>query len=97
MTTRYIELVRKKKFVAATLDPKYETFIVYVVFLIFTLLDIGIHLFCKLQIAGLIAKKSFIKISTKYTDFADILFPNLISELPKHTRINNYTIKIVDG
>ncbi len=36
------------------------------------------------------------KIPSKYTDFADIFSPKLVIEILEHTRINNYTIKLVD-
>ena len=56
----------------------------------------GIHLSCKPQRAGLIAKKTPTKVSIKYADFADVFFPNMASKLPKHTEINKYAIKLVD-
>ena len=35
-------------------------------------------------------------IPTKYSDFADIFSPELASELPEHTRINDHSIELVD-
>lgn len=95
--------MRKKDFATTTFNPKYETFIIHVVslnFVIsfsFTSLDIDIHSFYKSQIANLRAKKALIKISTKYTDIADIFSLDLASKLPKHTEINNYAIKLVNS
>ena len=32
-----------------------------------------------------------------YVDFANVYFSDLASKFPKHTGINNYAIKLVDG
>ena len=37
------------------------------------------------------------EISVKYSDFADIFFPDLVSEFFKHTGISDYAIKLVDS
>ena len=37
------------------------------------------------------------KVSIKYTDFANIFSLDLMSKLLKHSGINDYTIKIVDS
>ena len=39
LTTKHVELVRKKKFIATVLDPEYKTFIVHVTSLSSILLD----------------------------------------------------------
>ena len=49
------------------------------------------------QIFGLIAKKAPTKIPNKYADFTKVFSPDLAFELSKHTRINDYAIKLVDG
>ena len=41
--------------------------------------------------------KASTKVPVKYSDFVDIIFPDLASKLPKYTRINNYAIKLVDN
>ena len=98
--------MEKKKFASVALNPKYETFIVYVTSfestpfvasLNSTLLNADIHLFCESQIFDLIAKKALTKASNKYVDFANVFSLDLISKLPKYTRINNHTIKLVDS
>ena len=76
-------------------------FVVYVASLNFIVLPssspLNAHPFRRPQIAGLIVKKALTKISAEYSDFADIFSSNLVSKLPKHTRINNYAIELVDG
>ena len=94
-TTRCVELVGKKEFVAIAFDPKYEIFIVYIAFL--SSISLNLYLFYKPQIADLIAKKASMKISAKYTDFADVFSPGLVSKLSKYTEIKNYAIKLVNG
>ena len=91
----------KKEFVAAALDLEHEIFVVYVISLGSVMLPnsspLNVHSFQRLQIAGLIAKKTAIKVLNKYLDFTDIFSPNLVSKLLKHTGINEHAIKLVDG
>ena len=47
--------------------------------------------------AGLIVKETLTKVFAKYFDFVDVFSLNLASKLHKHTGINDYTIKLVDG
>ena len=58
---------------------------------------LDVHPFQRSQIFGLIVKEAPIKVSAKYLDFADIFSLDLLSQLSKYTRINNYTMKLVDG
>ena len=99
-TTRRVELVGKKKFAAAALDPESETFIVHVASLSSNALPnfspFDIYPSCRPQISGLIAEKAPTKVSAKYSDFADVFSPDLASELPKHTAINDNAIELVD-
>ena len=37
------------------------------------------------------------KILSKYTNFVNVFSPKLAAELPKHTRINDHPIKLVDN
>ena len=101
MTTRCIELVGKKEFVATALDPEYETYKIYVESVSFDALlnssPLNVHPFYNPQIAGLITEKTFIKVFAKYSDFADVFLLDLASKLPKHTGINNHVIKLVNG
>ena len=90
-TTRRVKLVGKKEFTAVAFDPEHETFAVYVASLNSTPLNI------RPQISGLIAKETPTKVSTKYLDFANIFSPDLAYKLPKHTRINNHAIKLVNS
>ena len=83
--------MEKKEFAAAALNLGYETFVVYITSLSSTPLD------GKPQISGLIAKKASTKVPAKYSDFADVFFPDLVSKLPKHTRINDHAIELVNS
>ena len=49
------------------------------------------------QISGLIAKEAPTKVPAEYSDFADVFSPDLTSELPEHTGINDHAIELVDG
>ena len=50
--TRQVKLVQKKYFIAAGFKQEYETALL-------TSSDLGVHLFCRLQIASLIPDKTF--------------------------------------
>ena len=102
-TTRRVKLVGKKEFVAAALDPESEIFVVHVASLSSnaspgsSLLELDVYLSDKPQVSGLIAEEAPTKIPAEYSDFADVFSPDLVSELPKHTGINNHAIEQVDG
>ena len=97
MTTRQVKLVGKKEFVFAALNSDHETYIVYIASLNFTLLiAFDVHLFQKHQISGFIAEEVFTKVFAKYSDFAEVFSLDLMSKLPKYTRINDHTIKLVN-
>ncbi len=91
-TTRRVELIGKKEFAAASLDPKHEAFVVYVAILS---VDSGdeVHSSRRAQIAHLKADEAPTKVPSEYADFVDVFSPKLAAELPEHTGINNYAIK----
>ena len=45
----------------------------------------------------MIAEEAPTKVPAEYSDFADVFSPDLASELPVHTGINNHAIKLVDS
>ena len=100
-TTRRVELVGKKEFVAIAFDLKYETYVVHVRSVSFNTLSISspldVHPFWRTQIFGLIAKEAFTKVSIEYLDFTNIFSLDLASKLLEYTRINNHAIELVDG
>ena len=97
-TTRRVELVGKKEFAAATLDPEHETYVVYVASLSsIPLASLNFHHFWEPQISGLIAKEAPTKVPTEYLDFADIFSLDLATELSKHTEINTHAIDLEEN
>ena len=97
LTTKRVELVEKKKFAAAALDPGHKIFIVYVAFLNNPNQEGNIHHSCRAQIAALIANEALTLIPTEHSDFANIFSLKLTSELPKHTGINDHAIELDDN
>ena len=95
-TTKRVELVGKKEFAAAALDPGHETFVVHVASLESSSQEGNVHLSCRAQIATLVANKAPTLIPTEYSDFADVFSPELASELLEYTGINDHAIKLVD-
>ena len=97
-TTKQVKLVRKKAFVAAAFDLVYETFVVHVACLKIpsSTQEVDVHPSYRPQIAALVTNKALTTIPTKYSNFADIFFSELASELPEHTKINDHAIELVD-
>ena len=102
-TTRRVELVSKKEFTAAALDPEYETYIVHVGLVSsdalpsFFPLELDVHPSRRPQVSGLIAEEALTKVLAEYSDFADVFSSDLTSELSEHTGINDYAIELIDG
>ena len=94
-TTSRVELIRKKEFVAAVLDPEHEIFVVHVAALTVNLGD-EVHPSKRAQIAHLKADEPPTEIPRKYADVADVFLSKLAAELPKHTGINDHAIELVD-
>ena len=100
-TTRRVELVGRKEFAVAALNPKHETYIVYVGSVnsdaspSSSLLDV--HPFQKSQKSSLIVKMAPTKVFTEDLDFANIFSLDLASELSEHSGINDHAIKLVNG
>ena len=88
----------KKEFAAAALNPEHEPYVVHVASLSSTpLAFLNVYPSREPQISGLIAEEAFTKVSAEYSDFADVFSPDLASELPEHTGINNHAIELVEG
>ena len=102
-TTSCVELVGKKEFAAAALDPEYKTYIVHVASLSsIPLASLGstplnVHPFQSSWISSLIVKKASTKVPAKYSDFVDVFSPDLTSELLEHSGINDPAIELVEG
>ncbi len=95
LTTRQVELIRKKEFVAATFDLEHEAFVVPIIALTVDLGD-EVHRSKRTQIAQLKVDEAFTKVLSEYADFADVFLSILAAEFPKHTGINDHVIELVD-
>ena len=87
--------MEKKNFAVAAFDPEHEIYIVHIVSLSSTLLNV--YPSQRPQISGLIAKEAPTKVPDKYADFVNVFFPDMAAGLPEHTEINDYAIELVDG
>ena len=97
-TIKRVELVGKKEFAVAAFDLRHKTFVGYIASLknpSYTQ-ESKVYPFCRVQIAALVANEALTSISTKFSDFADVFFSDLTSELLEYTGINNHAIKLVD-
>ena len=99
-TTRRVELVSKKEFAAAALDPESEIFVVHVASLSFNALPssspLDVHPFRRPQLSGLIAEKAPTKDLAEYSDFTDVFSSDLASKLSEHTGVNDHAIELVE-
>ena len=75
---------------------EYEAFIAHIAFFSVNL-DNKIYLLRKAQIAYLKVDKVSTKVSSKYTNFANIFSPKLVVELLKYTRIHDYATKLMNS
>ena len=97
-TTRRVELVGKKEFAAAALDPEHETYVVHVAsFRSTPLVSLDVHPFRRPQISSLIAEEALTKVPAEYSEFADVFSLDLATKLPEHTEINTYAIDLEEG
>lgn len=78
-TTIQVKLIEKKEFVTATLTLNKKTLIVYITSL--ASLDPNVHLLYIVPIAWLKADKTPIAILSKYTNFINIFFLDLVVKL----------------
>ncbi len=94
-TTRRVEVIGKKEFAGAALDPEHEAFVIHIAALSVNL-DDKVHPSRRAQIAHLKVDKASTKVPSGHADFADVFSPKLAAELPEHTGINDYAIELVD-
>lgn len=86
----------KKVFTTVALHLEDEAFIVHIVFL--AIFDINkVYPSHKLPIAILKVNKALTTITTEYSNFVDVFSPKVTGKLPKYTKMNNYTINLVNG
>ena len=90
LTTRQVEIIRKKEFATTALDADNKTFVLYLKILakptimpIYSLLETPVTLLINIEIFA------------KYFDFLDIFSSNSAVELLEYTRINNYPINLL--
>ena len=91
-----MELIEKKDFVVAAPNLEHEFFIVHIA--TFNI-NIGDKMYPskRAQIAFLKVNKAPTKVFSEYANFVDVFLQKLVAKLPKHTRINNYAIELIDN
>lgn len=88
-----MELVKKKEFIAATLDSKDMIFVVHIASLSIPNTN-KVYSSCRAKIDSLKVDQACITIFAKYSNFADGLSLKLAAKLPEHTRIINNAIDL---
>ena len=89
---------RKNEFAAAVLDPEHKTFVVHIASLSSPSNDQenNVYLFCRAQIATLVANKATTFIPTEYSNFKDVFSLKLALKFHKYTWINDHAIELID-
>lgn len=88
-------MIEKKEFAAVVFDQEHRAFVIYIATLNVDSSN-EIYLFKRAQIAYLKGDEAFIKVPSKYAFFVGIFSPKFVAKLSKHTRINDYVIKLVN-
>lgn len=94
--TKKVELIYKKKFVAATIDENSEMFVMHVVVLE-AKLSMLMYSTKKAQILVFQTDKTPTKVSAKYLEYTNIFTFNLAIELSENISIYKYVIKLIDN
>ena len=87
------KVIIKKKFIIATHNLKNKAFIVYISFISN---NSDVYLFDIAQIVFLKVNETFSFILSKYIDFIDVIFKDLVAELLEYSKINNNTIDLIN-
>lgn len=100
--TKQVKHIDKKKFANIALEKESKTFVVYVAVLEALIIGMTIYLFRtalitngdSMQVATLKQNKALIKVSTKYSDFADAFLKEKVLMLSEQIELNQYAIKL---
>lgn len=92
---RRVELVDKREFAAATLDPENEIFVVYVA--AFVSFSFNIYSSRQAWMVSLKTDEASTTVPNRYADFTDIFLPDLAAEILKHTKIYDHAINLING
>lgn len=95
-STTWIELVGIKDFIAATLDPNVEIFVVQIAFLKSSGLSLEIYSFSRDGIAFLKADEAPTFVYSKNADFTNVFSKDLVAKLPKQIKINLHVMELVE-
>lgn len=92
-----MKLINKREFAKTALEKNSENFVMHIAALKVPLSDMTIHFsqIAQVQVAALQENKTQTKISSGYTDYADVFSLNLAMELPKNTDVNKHVIKFI--
>ena len=94
-TTKRVQIIDRKEFAKAALDPNQEAFVVHVATL--TAEPMTIHPARQAQIASLKAEEAPVTVPEEYSDYADVFSEKLAAVLPEHTETNTHAIELEEG
>lgn len=92
LTTKRVELIKKKEFVAAALNEDKKTFAVHVASSLKPA-----NLSRDAQITSLNAEKAPDAVPSEYSNYVDVFLLGSTAEILEHNSIGDYAIDLVDG
>ena len=90
---RRVEIIDKRKYMAAVLNADGEIFVVHIAALV-ELTTLLIYSSCQAQVAILTSEKN--GISAEYSEFSNIFSSNSAVELPEYIGIYDHSINLLD-
>lgn len=85
-----VEIINRKKFAAAALEPEKEVFVVYVT--TSEVQEVDAHLIKKAEIAFFLTEKGPAKVPNNYANYADMFLLEPTAKILKHNKMNNVPI-----
>ena len=93
-TTKWVQIINRKEFIKAALNPNKEVFVVHVATITS---EMAISLAHKARISLLKAEEAPVTVPAEYSDFANVFSEKLARVLPEHIEINTYSIDLEEG
>lgn len=90
-----MELINNKKFIKKVFNIDDEIYVVHVATLDIEIPDF--YLFWAVQIRFLKSNKALTIVPAKYSNYTDVILPELAIEFSEYTGINNHAIKLENG
>ena len=92
--TRRVEIIDKKKYVAAVLNRDNKIFVIHIAALVEPII---MSIYSSHQVQVILLKSKENRISIEYSDFSNVFSSDSAVELTEHTRIKDYPINLLNN